>query len=88
MSDISKHCQELLDEYRILRRRLEEDEFTNPDLDDAPTNEDEQADRLEELKEELEDNCDLELPEEDDADIDLPDHAGGTPSEPMDFDAE
>lgn len=90
MADTDTHCQELLDEYQALRRRLEEDELSNPEIDETRSDEQQQSDRdrLEEVKEELEDECDIELPEEGEEDIDLPDHATGSPSEPMDFDAE
>lgn len=90
MNDISERCQELLDEYRTLRRRLEEADFTNPEIDDASPSDENQADidRLEMVREELNDECDIELPDEDEDDIDLPDYATGAPSEPMDFDAE
>lgn len=90
MADISEHCQELLDEYKVLRRQVEEDEFTNPDLDEAGTNADNQSDldRLEEIKELLEEECDVDIPEEGETDLDLPEYAAESPSEPMDFDAE
>lgn len=90
MAETNNRCQELLDEYQALRRRLEEDDFTNPDLDDAAADKQdlEDRERLEEVKEELEDECDIEILDDGEADIDLPDHADGLPSEPMDFDAE
>lgn len=90
MADTENRCRELLDEYRALRRRLEEEDFTNPDLDDAVAEKQdlEDKERLEEIKEELEDECDIEILDDGEADIDLPDHADGLPSEPMGFDAE
>jgi|GEM_PF-1167360 hypothetical protein len=90
MPNIDTRCQELLDEYQALRRRLEEDDFTNPDIDDASLSEEDEEDRerLDEIKEILEDECDIELLDDGEADIDLPDHADGSPSEPMDFDKE
>ncbi|MEX2514945.1 MAG: hypothetical protein WD335_02325 [Candidatus Paceibacterota bacterium] len=89
MADIDSRCQELLDEYQALRRRLEEDDFMNPDIDDAALSKEdlEDRERLEELKEMLEDECDIEILDDGEADIDLPDHADGPPSEPMGFDA-
>ena len=89
---MSERCQELVDEYNALRRRVEEMEFTNPDVDDpvSALNEEEKEDldRLREIREVIDEECDIELPDEDESDIDLPEYADGAPSEPMDFDAE
>lgn len=90
MADISEQCRELLEEYQALRRRLEEIEFTNPDLDDEPEGEitQEDRDRLAELKQQLDEECDIELPDEDESDVDIPEYAEESPSEPRDFDKE
>lgn len=90
MSDTSEHCQELLDEYESLKDRLEGADFLNPDVDDVSPSKQHQddMDRLLEVREELQDECDVDLPDMEDEEIDLPDYATGAPSEPMDFDAE
>ncbi len=88
MSEMSDYCQELLDEYRALRRRLEDIDYMNPDIDDSSFSEQEQADleRLQEIKEELDDECDVDILDDDEDDIDLPEYADEAPSEPRDFD--
>ncbi len=90
MADISEKCEELLEEYQALRRRLEEIEFTNPDVDDEPEGEitQEDQDRLAELEQILDEECDIELPNDEDSDVDIPEYAEESPSEPMDFDKE
>lgn len=93
MADISDRCQELLDEYRLLRRQLEEDEYVNPDIDEDEEDIDLEADRerLEELQEILEEECDIDVfaDEDDEEDeLDLPEYAAESPSEPRDFDVE
>lgn len=90
MADIDSNCKELLDEYQALRRRLEEVDFTNPDIDDSTLSAEdlEDRERLEEIQEMLEDECDIEILDDGEADIDLPDHADGLPSEPMGFAAD
>lgn len=84
-------CQEYLEEYQALKRRIEEEEFENPDLDDeVRMSDDDYADdinRLEELEEIIAEECDFQLPE-DETDLDLPEYAGTSPSEPMDFDSD
>ena len=93
MTDISDHCQKLLVEYRVLRRQLEEDAYINPDIGDEDDGADLKADRerLEELQEILEEECDVDVMTDDDDDeseLDLPEYAAKSPSEPMDFDQE
>lgn len=92
MADITDRCQELLDEYRMLRRQLEEDGYVNPDLDEDDESAELEADRerLEELQEILEEECDVDISadEENDADLDLPEYAAESPSEPIDFTVE
>lgn len=92
MADISNRCQELLDEYHMLRRRLEEENFTNPDIDDEDFDEDDDDEtRLEELAELLEEECDIDVFAEDfeeETDLDIPEYAAESPSEPMEFDVE
>jgi len=80
-----EHCEKLLEEYQALRRRLEEIDFANTELDDdSPGVDQTDIDRIEELEERLSTECDIELPDETDDDIDLPDYATGAPSEPRD----
>lgn len=80
-------CEKLLEEYQALRRRLEEIDFSSPDYDaesgDAVSQSD--IDRLNDLRDRLETECDVELPDEQESDIDLPEYATGSPSEPRDF---
>jgi len=79
------HCEKLLDEYQALRRRLEETDFANADLDDGSPGVDQtDIDRFEELEDRLSTECDNELPDETDKDIDLPEYATGAPSKPRD----
>lgn len=85
------YCQQLLEEYEILSRRLEELDFTSPDFDDSelpPGIESGDYERLLEIREVLETECDIEVPDEEERDLDIPDYAGKSPSEPMDFDSE
>lgn len=76
-------CEQLLEEYQSLRRRLEELDFTADDIeaDENPGVSQADIDRLEELEERLSVECDVELPE-DGSDLDLPAYAVGAPSEP------
>jgi hypothetical protein len=80
-------CEKLLEEYQALRRRLEEIDFSSPDYDaesdDAVSQSD--IDRLDDLRDRLETECDVELPDKQESDIDLPEYAAGSPSEPRDF---
>jgi len=79
------HCEKLLDEYQALRRRLEEIDFANTDLDDeSPGIDQTDIDRLKQLEDRLTTECDTKLPDETNEDIDLPDYATGAPSEPRD----
>lgn len=80
------HCEKLLEEYQALRRRLEEIDFANSNLDSEDDRRVDQTDidRLEELEEKLNNDCDVELPDETEDDIDLPGYATGSPSEPRD----
>lgn len=88
----SDRCQEIYDEYRTLRRQLEEDEYVNPDIDDEEDAElAADRERLEELKEILEEECDIDVfadDEDHEDDLDLPEYAAESPSEPRDFDVE
>ena len=76
------HCEKLLDEYQALRRRLEEIDFANADIDDTPGINQPDINRLKQLQERLHTECDIALPEETEDDIDLPDYASEAPSEP------
>lgn len=80
-------CEKLLEEYQALRRRIEEVDFTQADVDELPEEQvsEEDLDRLEALRDRLESECDIELPDDMDTDIDLPEYAVGSPSEPRDF---
>lgn len=81
------NCEQLLQEYEALRRRLEEIGLSNPDFDAEEMDGVSQGDidRLEELKEQLETECDVEMPIEQESDLDLPGYAAESPSEPRDF---
>lgn len=80
-------CEQLLKEYEALRRRLEEIDFSNPDYDADDMDGVQQADidRLRDLQDRLETECDVEIPDEQETDIDLPEYAAESPSEPRDF---
>jgi hypothetical protein len=74
----------------MLRRQLDEDGYINPDLDEDDESPELEADRerLEELQEILEEECDVDVSaddEDDDEDLDLPEYAAESPSEPRDF---
>lgn len=83
-------CERLLEEYRALRRRLEEIDFSAPDYDVDSNAHISQGDidRLEELQERLDTECDIEMPDELESDLDLPEYAGKSPSEPRDYSSE
>ncbi len=83
-------CEQLLQEYEALRRRLEEIGFSSPDYDveDMDGVSQDEIDRLEELKDRLETECDVEMPIEQESDLDLPEYAAESPSEPRDFEDE
>jgi len=80
-------CEQLLEEYQLLRRRLEEIDFSGPDQDgqDDPGVNKEDVERLQDLKDRLETECDVEMPTDADTDLDLPEYAAGPPSEPHSF---
>lgn len=78
-----QHCEQLLEEYRALRRRLEERDFASGESGQQPSVRSEDVDRLQELKRRLDTECDIDMPTDSESDLDLPDHAGSSPSEPM-----
>lgn len=87
MNETEDECEQLLEEYQALRRRVEEVDFASPDYDageDSGVSEDE-IERLRDLKDRLETECDVEMPDEQEDDLDLPDYAGTAPSEPRDY---
>lgn len=81
-------CEHLLKEYEALRRRLEEMDFSSPDYDaeDIPGVDRDDVERLHNLRDRLETECDVEIPDEQETDLDLPEYAAESPSEPRDFD--
>jgi hypothetical protein len=84
-------CEKLLEEYEALRRRLEEMDFSSPDYDvDEDVDGVRQSDieRLRDLEDRLETECDVELPDEQESDLDLPEYAAESPSEPRNYEKE
>lgn len=84
-------CEKLLEEYQALRRRLEEMDFSSPDYDvdeDVDGVRRSDIERLRNLENRLETECDVELPDEQESDLDLPEYAAESPSEPRDYSEE